>query len=141
MILKVVNYCTQSQFLWDFQCFFFLPLLTRASIICIDSGTCDTICVSSALTIQFFDISMNRYTPNDINLIYPCFSSRSVDYPCLLATYSQRFPWGSTLRFSLFRGRIFMRSCYELALTARLRSALCRVYLMDQPARIRIQRI
>ena len=28
---------------------------TRASIICIDSGTCDM--------IRFFDISINRYTP------------------------------------------------------------------------------
>ena len=37
---------------------------TRASIVCIDSGTCDTIRVSFALTIRFFDISINRYTPN-----------------------------------------------------------------------------
>ena len=36
---------------------------TRASIICIDSGTCDTIRVSLALAIWFFDISINRYTP------------------------------------------------------------------------------
>ena len=36
---------------------------TRASIICIDSGTCDTIRVSLALAIRFFDISINRYTP------------------------------------------------------------------------------
>ena len=35
---------------------------TRASIICIDSGTCDTIRVSLALAIRFFDISINRYT-------------------------------------------------------------------------------
>ena len=37
---------------------------TRASIVCIDSGTRDTICVSFALAIRFFDISINRYTPN-----------------------------------------------------------------------------
>ena len=37
---------------------------TRASIICIDSGTCDTIRVSLALAIRFIDISINRYTPN-----------------------------------------------------------------------------
>ena len=37
---------------------------TRASIVCIDSGTCDTIRVSLALAIRFFDISINRYTPN-----------------------------------------------------------------------------
>ena len=37
---------------------------TKASIICIDSGTCDTIRVSLALAIRFFDISINRYTPN-----------------------------------------------------------------------------
>ena len=37
---------------------------SRASIICIDSGTCDTIRVSLALAIRFFDISINRYTPN-----------------------------------------------------------------------------
>ena len=36
---------------------------TRASIICIDSGTCDTIRVSLAFAIRFFDISINRYTP------------------------------------------------------------------------------
>ena len=36
---------------------------TIASIICIDSGTCDTICVSLALAIRFFDISINCYTP------------------------------------------------------------------------------
>ena len=36
---------------------------TRANIICIDSGTCDTICVSIALAMRFFDISINRYTP------------------------------------------------------------------------------
>ena len=36
---------------------------TRASIVCIDSVTCDTIRVSLALAIRFFDISINRYTP------------------------------------------------------------------------------
>ena len=36
---------------------------TRASIVCIDSGTCDMIRVSLALAIRFFDISINRYTP------------------------------------------------------------------------------
>ena len=36
---------------------------SRASIISIDSGTCDTIRVSLALAIWFFDISINRYTP------------------------------------------------------------------------------
>ena len=36
---------------------------TRASIICIDSGTCDTIHISLALAIRFFNISINRYTP------------------------------------------------------------------------------
>ena len=51
---------TQSQFLCDFQCHF----ATRAGIVCIDSGTRDTIRVSSALAIRFFDISINRYTPN-----------------------------------------------------------------------------
>ena len=38
---------------------------TRASIICIDSGTCNTIRVSLALAIRFFDISINRHTPSD----------------------------------------------------------------------------
>ena len=38
---------------------------TRASIVCIDSGTCDTIRVSLALAIRFFDISINRYTPTN----------------------------------------------------------------------------
>ena len=37
---------------------------TRASIVCIDSGTHDTIHVSLALAIRFFDISINRYTPS-----------------------------------------------------------------------------
>ena len=41
---------------------------TRASIVCIDSGTCDTIRVSLALAIRFFDISINRYTPNNIHI-------------------------------------------------------------------------
>ena len=36
---------------------------TRASIVCIDSCTCDTIRVSLALTIWFFDLSIDRYTP------------------------------------------------------------------------------
>ena len=36
---------------------------TRASIICIDSGTCDAIRISFALAIRFFNISINRYTP------------------------------------------------------------------------------
>ena len=35
---------------------------TRASIVCIDSGTWDTIRVSLALAIRFFNISINRYT-------------------------------------------------------------------------------
>ena len=46
---------------------------TRASIVCIDSGTCDTIRVSLALAIRFFNISINRYTltydPSRHNLI------------------------------------------------------------------------
>ena len=37
---------------------------TRANSICIDSGTCDTIHVSLALEIRFFDILINRYTPS-----------------------------------------------------------------------------
>ena len=39
---------------------------TRASIVCIDSGTRDTIRVSLAVAIRFFDISINRYTPNQL---------------------------------------------------------------------------
>ena len=42
---------------------FIVIYATRASIVCIDSGTCDTIRVSLALAIRFFDISINRYTP------------------------------------------------------------------------------
>ena len=38
----------------------------RASIISIDSGTCDTIRVSLALAIRFFDISINRFTPTHL---------------------------------------------------------------------------
>ena len=41
----------------------------RARIICIDSGTHDTIRVSLTLAIPFSDISINRYTPR-INWIY-----------------------------------------------------------------------
>ena len=37
---------------------------TRVSIVCIDSGIRDTIRVSLALAIRFFDISINRYTPS-----------------------------------------------------------------------------
>ena len=51
---------SQCQFLCDFHCDF---LASRPSIVCIDSGNHDTICVSLALTIRFFDISINRYTP------------------------------------------------------------------------------
>ena len=42
---------------------FSMIFTTRAIIICIDSGTRDMICVSLALAIRFFDISINRYTP------------------------------------------------------------------------------
>ena len=37
---------------------------TRRSIICFDSGIGDTIRVSLALAIRFFDIPINRYTPS-----------------------------------------------------------------------------
>ena len=57
-------------FLWPYivlkassSVIFSVIFATRASIICIDSGTCDTIHVSLALAIRFFDISINRYTP------------------------------------------------------------------------------
>ena len=43
---------------------------TRASIVCIDSGTRDTICISLALAIWFLDISINRYTANVV--VYHC---------------------------------------------------------------------
>ena len=42
---------------------FSLIFATRASIVCIDSGTSDTIRLLLALPIRFFDISINRYTP------------------------------------------------------------------------------
>ena len=57
-------------FLWPYivlkassSVIFSVIFATRASIICIDSGTCDTIHVSLALAIRSFDISINRYTP------------------------------------------------------------------------------
>ena len=57
-------------FLWPYivlkassSVIFSVIFATRASIICIDSGTCDTIRFL-ALAIRFFDISINRYTPN-----------------------------------------------------------------------------
>ena len=42
---------------------FSMIFATTACIVCIDSGTRDTIHVSLALPIRFFDISINRYTP------------------------------------------------------------------------------
>ena len=60
---------------------------TRASIICIDSGTLDTIHVSLALTIGFFNILINRYTPIHIwqvvgtPALYAC--DQYVTYYCL----------------------------------------------------------
>ena len=51
---------------------FIVIFATRASIVCIDSGTCDTIHVSLALAIRFFDISINRYTPNNI-VVTDCY--------------------------------------------------------------------
>ena len=52
IVLKANSYVTFS-----------VIFATRASIVCIDSGTRDTIRVSLALVIWFFDISINRYTP------------------------------------------------------------------------------
>ena len=40
---------------------------TRASIVCMDTGTPDTIRVSLAVTIRFFDISINGYTPTFVS--------------------------------------------------------------------------
>ena len=40
-----------------------VPTATRASIVCIDSGTNDTIRIWLALAMQFFDILINRYIP------------------------------------------------------------------------------
>ena len=52
-------YCTQSQFLCDFQCDYFA---TGANIVCFDSGTRDMICMLLALIIYFFNISIKHYT-------------------------------------------------------------------------------
>ena len=51
---------------------FIVIFVTRASVVCIDSGTRDTIRVSLALAIRFFDISINRYTPIDFSLVRFC---------------------------------------------------------------------
>ena len=67
-------------FLWPYivltassRVIFSVIFATRASIICIDSGTCDTIHVSLALAIRFFDISINRYTPKTKAVLWkPC---------------------------------------------------------------------
>ena len=70
---------------------------TRASIICIDSGTCDTLCVSLALAIRFFDISINRYTP----IVY--MSENAFTFCIWLIN---RSPGASQLAFSSARGRL-----------------------------------
>ena len=41
-----------------------LIFATRGNIVCIDTGTCDTICISFTLAIRYIDVSVNRYTPN-----------------------------------------------------------------------------
>ena len=35
---------------------------TRGNIVCIDTGTYDTICISLTLAIRYIDVSVNRYT-------------------------------------------------------------------------------
>ena len=88
-------YFTQSQFLCDFQCIF----ASRASIICIDSGTCDTIRVSLALAIRFFDISINRYTLSNctcVNKHYVMLCYVMLCYPFHWNTKDKRHiahPW------------------------------------------------
>ena len=49
--------------------------VTKASIICLNSGTCNTIRVPVALTIQFFDISINRSTPSYNQLWHSSYHS------------------------------------------------------------------
>ena len=59
-VVSMYLYCTQSQFLCDFQCDYFA---TGANIVCFDSGTRDMICMLLALIIWFFNISIKHYTP------------------------------------------------------------------------------
>ena len=67
---------------------------TRASIICINSGTCDTIRV--ALAIRFFDISINHYTPiiNGFQLPDP-FNLGKIIKNATMCPYIKNFslPW------------------------------------------------
>ena len=64
ILIALMFLCTYFVFKAKSCVTFSMIFATRASIICIDSGTCDTIRVSLALAIRFFDISINRYTPN-----------------------------------------------------------------------------
>ena len=50
-VLKAISYVTLS-----------VIIPTRISIVFINSGTCNTIYISLALMIWFFDISINHYT-------------------------------------------------------------------------------
>ena len=63
--------CTYIVLKASFCVTFIVIFATRASIVCIDSGTCDTIRVSLALAIWFFDILINRYTPSFDVIIRP----------------------------------------------------------------------
>ena len=69
-------YCTQNQLLCNFH-----PLIfaTRPSIVCIDSGTHDTIRVSLALAIQFFDVSIDCCIPI-FEALLAAVCSREVPY-------------------------------------------------------------
>ena len=64
MLIAFMFPCTNSVLEVSSCVTFSVIFATRASIICIDSGTRDTIRVSLAVPIRFFDISINHYTPS-----------------------------------------------------------------------------
>ena len=47
--------------------------VTRGDIVCIDTGTYDTICISLTLVIRYIDVSVNRYTPTISYNIQLCY--------------------------------------------------------------------
>ena len=69
MLIALMFPCTNIVLKVSSCATFSVIFATRASIICIDSGTRDTICVSLAVAIRFFDISINRYTPTDYQFL------------------------------------------------------------------------
>ena len=98
----------------------------RASIICIDSGTCDTIRVSLALGIRFFDISINRYTFIILLIVkklwcwVSCFTLRpqKLQYKLHPEFWLMKYFWNILLNiFSYVQAGLWMVQSVRLSIT------------------------